>query len=251
MTNNNGKVKTGRGFFLCYRSVFDHPLFDGNACYVGAWMSLISMAAYEPRSETVGDQTIDLHRGQLIGGRIKLAQKWGWTEKKVRYFLGQLKSHNMIILGHSKGRLANVITICNYGKFQLLGDAQGPVKGPDEGPVEGPLLNEVINKIPNEVSTREQMLDFVEREMGGHCRSNATQWLAKTIQQYGDDQVTAAWFEMQRRLSGTQRTIANALPYWCRTAAKIDISKTPETNSKAAGDMLAMIDRMTGGQANA
>lgn len=239
--------KPNRGFFLCYRTVFEHPLFDGNACYVGAWMSLISMAAYEPRNEMVGDVEITLSRGQLIGGRSKLATKWGWTDKKVRYFLGQLKSHNMIILGQSKGRLANVITICNYGKFQLLGDGAGPVKGPTLGPVEGPLYNEVINKIPNEVSTREQMLDFVESEMGGHCMPNAVKWLAKTIQQYGEDRVNFAWFEMQRQMAGPQRTIANALRYWCTTAGA---AKLPSENKMQTSSTLALIDQMTGGAAH-
>jgi hypothetical protein len=59
-----------------------------------------------------------LQRGQLLGARSYLAEKWGWSEQSVRTFLGILLTEGMIEINQSNGHLANVITICNYDVYQ-------------------------------------------------------------------------------------------------------------------------------------
>lgn len=241
MSSEMDRSKANRGFFLCYRTVFEHPLFVGNADYIGAWISLISMAAYEPRTTSVDGKEVRLGRGQLIGGRKKLAEHWGWTEKKVRYFLGQLKSQKMIEMGQSKGRFANVVTICNYGKYQLLSDSVGPVEGPTEGPVEGPLSNEVNNKllinVCSSAGAREEMLDFVQKAIARktylgdpHVPENAERWLTSTIRECGEAATAEAWDVLQRKLSAGD-AIGAVLPFWSGIARNL---KTKSSQIDAA-----------------
>ena len=110
---------------------------------------------------------VELQRGQALAARSFLAQKWMWGEKKVRLFLEFLQSENMIEMGQSKGRFANVITICNYDKYQSagenkgqfegqLGAGSGPVEGQlgaGSGPVEGQTLTKNTNTTNKKITT--------------------------------------------------------------------------------------------------
>lgn len=120
-----------RRYVAITADIFAHPLFEGEPfSHRDAWIWLIANAAWKEHQVRVGGVLITLHRGQVIVGRSHLAETWGWTEKKVRHFLASCGASCMLKLGQSKGRFANVATICNYDKFQSVGSIQGPVQGP-------------------------------------------------------------------------------------------------------------------------
>lgn len=119
---------------------FDHPVLDGAYDRRSAWLWLIANAAWKERRVRVSGNMMTLERGQVVVGRDHLAKVWGWGVKQVRNFLSELEAESMIKLDRSKGRIANVATICNYDKYQNVGPVEGQFEGrlgAGSGPVEG------------------------------------------------------------------------------------------------------------------
>ena len=91
-------------------------------------MWLISSAAWEPTRARIGRHWFDLARGQCVFALRFLAEKWMWSEPRVRRFLKRLTDDASVSL--SPTREATIITICNYNDYQAsrradvtLGDA--------------------------------------------------------------------------------------------------------------------------------
>jgi hypothetical protein len=119
-----------RGFFAVDRGVWDHPLFVRERFSEReAWLWLISSAAWEPTTVRIGRSKFDLKRGQCAFSLRFLAEKWMWSEPKVRRFLKRLSTDArsdaqpdaptdaaVLVLAT---REATQITICNYDDYQL------------------------------------------------------------------------------------------------------------------------------------
>lgn len=103
------------GFVKIYRPTFSHPAFSSLA-EVGAWAFLISSAAWKPVTVRYKDRMINLERGQLSISTRDFAHKADWSEPKVRRFFKKLENQRMIRRTTETG--VNVITICNYEKYQ-------------------------------------------------------------------------------------------------------------------------------------
>lgn len=120
-----------------------------------AWMDLIMECRFADGTVINNGKKMTLRRGQLLGANSWLADRWNWTPKTVRGFLARLEDDGMISLGgsqpapgqvesetgkspgtaegRSKGRFANVLTICNYSQYQMPIRVQGQVEGQAEG----------------------------------------------------------------------------------------------------------------------
>lgn len=128
--------------------MLDHPILNvGPYDRRSAWQWLIDNAAWKDKRVNHKGRPLDLKRGQVLAGRAFLAERWGWGEKQVRIFLDLLASENMVEKGQSNGHFANVITICNYEKYQSPDKAEQPDEGPEQGqsaasagPVQGQTL---------------------------------------------------------------------------------------------------------------
>jgi hypothetical protein len=122
-----------RAWIKVCRKVFDHPVLAGEFDRRSAWLWLIANAAWKDHEVPTRAGTVRLCRGQVIAGRDHLASTWGWTPKRVRSFLERIKVAGMIEVGQRDGQYANIITICNYEKFQASSTTEGPTKGPAKG----------------------------------------------------------------------------------------------------------------------
>jgi hypothetical protein len=97
-----------------------------------AWLWLIANAAWRPMQVMVrngrSQQLVSLERGHLTYSRSFLRRAWSWSsDKMVRTFLARLQREAMIDI--QTGQLQTVISIRNYGVFQLGGAASGPSNG--------------------------------------------------------------------------------------------------------------------------
>jgi len=97
----------------------EHPLF-GKEPYSrrDAWCWLIENARFRDGRANVSGKVIPLRRGQLSFSVRFLAQKWRWDKGRVERFLKRLKTEAMIETHNETGQ--NIITICNYDKYQLI-----------------------------------------------------------------------------------------------------------------------------------
>lgn len=132
MHDEHGGSKATRRWVAVAVDVFTHEFFVGDAfSRREAWLWLIAAAAWKDHRIDNNGKPTTLHRGEVVIARPHLAKQWGWTEKAVRCFLDRLSAKGMISdRGRSKGRFANVVSICNYEKYQKALHGQGPVEGP-------------------------------------------------------------------------------------------------------------------------
>lgn len=147
-------------------AILDHELFRGKElCEAAAWLWLVTNAAWKPRRVRHKGKLVDLQRGQLLAGRAFLAERFGWSEKKIRTWLKLLVTENMIENGQSKGHYANVVTICNYDKYQSVEKSEGQPKGQSAasvGPVEGQTLTKDTKLTNTADDTRARKIDTSE-----------------------------------------------------------------------------------------
>jgi hypothetical protein len=126
--------------------MYEHDFF-GDEPYDqrSAWGWMIAAAAWKKRRVRHKGKMIDLERGQLLAGRDFLAKQFHWGEKKVRNFLDRLAAEKMIEKGQSNGHYANVITICNYDRYQSVDKSEGQSKG-QSGASVGPERGQTLTK---------------------------------------------------------------------------------------------------------
>lgn len=124
-------------WFCVSRDIFDHAIVgihDRQYTEFEAWLSLVAMAEFKPRRVLNKGQMIVLDPGDLMAAHAYLATRWKWTADKVRWFLKRLQTDAMITRECAKlstSRNTNqiqVISICNYAKYQLIQDAEHQAK---------------------------------------------------------------------------------------------------------------------------
>lgn len=105
------------GYIKLHRKVLSNEMFlEMPFDRWRAFEFLMLNARYKPADIMIKGKTIHLDAGQLIFGEDALAIKWGWSRGKVRRFLEQLESLNMI--QRTGTPYGTVITIENYTLYQ-------------------------------------------------------------------------------------------------------------------------------------
>ncbi|MCC8956146.1 hypothetical protein H8B02_22755 [Bradyrhizobium sp. Pear77] len=108
-----------RGVFAIDRGIWDHPTFANEPLTEReAWIWLIGEASFKARTRRIGSAVIELKRGQLAASLRFMAEKWGWTDSRVRRFLERLKIDSMIGTATDAG--VTVVTVSNYNKYQRV-----------------------------------------------------------------------------------------------------------------------------------
>lgn len=115
---------------------------DRGFCYSvnEAWRDLIHECRFRDGHVMNGGRKMLISRGSMVGAVSWLAYRWNWTPKTVRGFLDRLENDGMIKtsspgseLGTQKGKQAQIITVCNYDKFNLSLGEEGQANGQAEG----------------------------------------------------------------------------------------------------------------------
>jgi hypothetical protein len=116
-------------WFAVSREIFEHAIVGIHGrpyTDLEAWLSLLSMAEYDERRVMNKGTVIVLDPGQLMAAHGFLAKRWMWTTDKVRWFLQRLANEAMITRycakqhNNQRTNQIQVLTICNYGKYQLV-----------------------------------------------------------------------------------------------------------------------------------
>jgi hypothetical protein len=114
------------GFIVMHREALDHPLLQDGERF-RAWFWMVARACWKPTPFDVAGRIILLERGQFCASRQLLADAWNWSPSAVERFLTRLQTEQMI--GRETGQGRSVITICNYAKYQNVGDITGQATG--------------------------------------------------------------------------------------------------------------------------
>jgi DNA-binding GntR family transcriptional regulator len=141
-----------------------------------AFLDLIMECRWCEGKVVNGGRVMTIQPGQLLGGVAWLAHRWNWTSKTVRVFLDKLQDEGMIsrsspgpngelvppVKGNRGGNQVNIITICNYSKYQLDQAVEGLAERLAEGKQgasEGQAKGNIYKDKPLNTGTREQEED--------------------------------------------------------------------------------------------
>lgn len=95
-----------------------------------AWLWCLTNAAYKPTTVLNKGREMTLEPGQVMAGRAYLAKTWNWSEMTVRWQLKRWHDLGMVTLATDRIRnqqttnTANILTLCNWLKYQLQHDEQ-------------------------------------------------------------------------------------------------------------------------------
>lgn len=134
------------GFVKLHRKITEHWLWTGEPFdRAHAWIDLLLMANWKPSKRIFNGRVIDQGRGQVLCTIKFLADRWGWSPKKVRRFLKTLQNDGMLsVKGQTNG---TTITIEKYAFFQDWGQADDPTDDPTDDPQH--KKNKEIKEIKN------------------------------------------------------------------------------------------------------
>ncbi len=119
------------GYITLDRKLMDNWLWTDTPFSRGqAFIDLIFLANYEDSDFLTGNTLIHEKRGTVYRSKKWLANRWGWSEKKVRCFLEVLEKDGIVVVtGLRLGRMKGTsITIVKYDDYQLQGRSKGRSK---------------------------------------------------------------------------------------------------------------------------
>lgn len=82
-----------------------------------AWIDLLILATYKPRTVFIRGIEIKLQPGELCYSQLTLAKRWRWNRKTVDKFLNLLKNREMLDIRIS--RVSTIISIKKWSDYQL------------------------------------------------------------------------------------------------------------------------------------
>ena len=127
-----------RPWFAVAYSAFDpdHPVLRGDPARIGAWLGVIAMTAFEPKTVQTACGSVALERGQVLLSVRFLQQRWGWSRGAVHRFLTDLVSAEMLgtLNGTPSGTpTGTVYVVRNYDVYQFGGEESGTPSGTARG----------------------------------------------------------------------------------------------------------------------
>lgn len=87
-----------------------------------AWVDLLLLTMHHDKKIIIDDKPVVISRGSYFISRGKLADRWGWSIKKVDAYLKALENENMVTTTRTKK--GTTITIVNYSEYQVEGTTQ-------------------------------------------------------------------------------------------------------------------------------
>lgn len=127
-------------------------LFDGDPWWVEkrvfsrfeAWVDMLQLAAWRDVEIEYRGESIPLRRGEFVLSVRHAADRWNWSEKRVRGFLdraqqrAQQRAHERARIRAQRETQAGVVyLVVNYDTYQAYTDTKGTPKGTPEGTPEG------------------------------------------------------------------------------------------------------------------
>lgn len=91
-----------------------------------AWIDLLLLAMHRDKKLLIDGNVVVIERGSFMTSRLKLANRWGWSIKKVDSYLTMLENEKMVTTVRTpKG---TTLTIVNYDDYQVLGTTEDTTK---------------------------------------------------------------------------------------------------------------------------
>lgn len=184
-----GWIKVHRSITECF--IWTDKPFDK----ARAWIDLLLLVCHKDKKILIDGKPFTVSRGSYLISRGKLAERWGWSLKKLDNYLRVLESEEMVTTFSTKKGI--VITIVNYGKFQVQGTTEDTVED---------TTQDTLEDIPEEIAEdtaedrQKKELKNVKNDKNNNISLSVSQIVTEwnTLTQYGIKPVS-------RLSSGTKR----------------------------------------------
>ena len=130
------------GWIKIYRELADHWLAQ-HPEKLGWWVLLLLKVAHEDKKVLVGNQLVELKRGQIIASLTFLAELWQTSKRTAERFVELLEKEQM--LSRCVSRKVSVITICNYDSYQEKKRSKRADECADDAPIGIQSVSEIKN----------------------------------------------------------------------------------------------------------
>lgn len=133
-------MKHGNGdWFKYYRSSTENEFyFTERFTKWQAWIDLLTLAAFAPRTVFIRGIEFNLQPGDMIESQKTLAKRWKWSNNTVIKFLTLLSSRGQIsIKVHHR---ISAISIANWKKYQGSEEEREPQTAPQIQPQTAPAI---------------------------------------------------------------------------------------------------------------
>lgn len=104
------------GYIKLHRKTLDNPIVCKDSDYLAVWIYLLLNATHKEIPAIFKGEKIILKPGQLITGRISIANKLKISESKVRRIINELKSEQQI--DQQPSNKNSLISILNWNEYQ-------------------------------------------------------------------------------------------------------------------------------------
>lgn len=148
-------------YIKLYRSLMDNPIWSDKPFSRGqAWVDLLMLAKWKDEKKMNG-QT--LHRGEVGVSKLWLADRWGWSRRKVTRFLSVLEVTKMCTVKSTTN--GTTLTIENYNIYQ----GEGTTEGTTEGTISAQRM---VQRAPTlkEIKNSNKEKNIIKREMNKEKR---------------------------------------------------------------------------------
>lgn len=115
-----------QGWIKVHRQIKEHYLFKEKRVFskFEAWIDILLMANHADNRFMLGNELIEIKKGQFITSELKLMHNWNWSKSKVRAFLSLLQKDSMIVLTSDKKK--TTLTIVKYSDYQVSETTKEP-----------------------------------------------------------------------------------------------------------------------------
>lgn len=149
-----------KGFIKLHRKIQDHWIYQEERQFsrYEAWIDLLMMANHKQTKVLLGNELVQVQRGQVITSEAKLMKKWNWGKSRLRTFLEILENENMIT--KKSDRKKTTITIENYSIYhdkEVETEPQSDYEQTANRPSSDTIKNvKNVNNIDDEDNAREE-----------------------------------------------------------------------------------------------
>lgn len=177
------------GYVLTHRRVYENPVFK-NRLEASIFIWMFTQAAWQETEVRYRNRIINLERGQLAYTLRDLERDWNIPRSSGQDFLKKLKNADMIRTDTRTN--INVITICNYDKYQVLNDESRTSLGQCSGqsPDKPRTQNNEDNKIKEKKNTgTSSRTRKGETELEEHWQPNERAYAYGRAEGYTDEEI--------------------------------------------------------------
>ena len=113
------------GWIKLHRKILESSLWQSKEPFSvrDAWIDLLLLANHSDKKILFDGEPYTVKRGQHVTSIRKLSERWGWSTKKTRRYLGALEEDKMVTKKSTNKHTC--VTILNYAKYQGLEDIEG------------------------------------------------------------------------------------------------------------------------------